>query len=162
MAERATDARVSVDEAGALITSGRKGVRAMRWPVLLLLLPALNAWGEDAWIEVGADTEARYYVNAQTIEVDGDTVRVQKRAVYTHPLADNFTGRQVLFKESIGTVELDCRRGINRVVALDMIGVNGEVVWSSGRMPQRMWEDVREGTHGASTYEYVCTKLVNK
>jgi hypothetical protein len=121
-----------------------------------LVLPALAG---DEWVEVGADTEAKYYVNSQSIQVEGDTIRLQKKAIYTNPLADNFTGRQVLFKESVGTVELDCRRRINRVVAIDMIGVNGEVVWSSGKMPQRMWEEVRDNTHGAATFDYVCRNL---
>jgi hypothetical protein len=121
-----------------------------------LSLPAL---AEEEWVEVGADTEAKYYVNVRSIEVQDDTIRLQKKAIYTNPLADNFTGRQVLFKESIGTVELDCGRRINRVVAIDMIGVNGEVVWSSGKMPQRMWEDVRSNTHGGATFDYVCRNL---
>ena len=121
-----------------------------------LSLPAL---ADDEWVEVGADTEAKYYVNTRSIQVEGETIRLQKRAVYNNPLADNFTGRQVLFRESVGTVELDCGRHINRVVAIDMIGVNGEVVWSSGKMPQRMWEEVRQNTHGAATFEYVCRNL---
>lgn len=134
----------------------------MRWSWLMLAALSGVAHAEDKWVEVGADTEAKYYVNTATVAVEGETVRVHKRAVYTNPLADNFTGRQVLFKESVGTVELDCKRHINRVVAIDMIGVNGEVVWSSGKMPQRMWEDVRDGTHGGSTWTYVCTNLVGK
>jgi hypothetical protein len=127
----------------------------------MLLAGALAgpALAEPEWVEVGADTEAKYYVDRTSIEVDGDTIRIQKKAIYTNPLADNFTGRQVLFKESIGTVELDCGRRINRVVAIDMIGVNGEVVWSSGRMPKRMWEEVRENTHGGTTFDYVCRNL---
>lgn len=134
----------------------------MRWSWLMVAALAGAAHAQDKWVEVGADTEAKYYVNAATVIVEGETVRVHKRAIYTNPLADNFTGRQVLFKESVGTVELDCKRHINRVVAIDMIGVDGEVVWSSGKMPQRTWEDVRDGTHGGSTWEYVCTKLVGK
>jgi hypothetical protein len=128
----------------------------------MMCFVATSVWAEDKWIEVGADTEARYYVDPQTAAVDGDTVRFRKRAVYTNPLADNFTGRQVLFKESIGTVEVDCRRHINRVIAIEMIGENGEVVWSSGKMPKRMWEDVRDETHGGATYQYVCTRLVRR
>lgn len=134
----------------------------MRWSWVMLMALAGVAHAEDKWVEVGADTEAKYYVNTATVAVEGETVRVQKRAIYTNPLADNFTGRQVLFKESVGTVELDCKRHINRVVAIDMIGVDGEVVWSSGKMPQRMWEDVRDDTHGGSTWAYVCTNLVKK
>jgi hypothetical protein len=129
------------------------------WAVLLAAGLAGSALAEEEWVEVGADTEARYYVDTRSIQVDGDTVRLQKKAIYTNPLADNFTGRQVLFKQSIGTVELDCGRRINRVIAIDMIGVNGEVVWSSGKMPKRMWEDVRDNTHGGATFDYVCRNV---
>lgn len=129
------------------------------WAVLLAAGLAGSALAEEEWVEVGADTEARYYVDTRSIQVDGDTVRLQKKAIYTNPLADNFTGRQVLFKQSIGTVELDCGRRINRVIAIDMIGVDGEVVWSSGKMPKRMWEDVRDNTHGGATFDYVCRNV---
>jgi hypothetical protein len=130
------------------------------WLGLLLAAGlALPAWADEEWVEIGADTEARYYVNTRSIEIDGDTIRLQKKAIYTNPLADNFTGRQVLFKESIGTVEVDCGRHINRVTAIDMIGVNGEVVWSSGKMPKRMWEEVRDNSHGGKTFDYVCRNL---
>jgi hypothetical protein len=127
---------------------------------LSLVLTASVA-AQDDWVEIGADTQARYYVNIQSIEVEGETIRLQKRAVYNSPLVDNFTGRQVLFKESIGVVELDCGRHVNRVISMEMIGVDGEVVWSSGKMDKRLWEDVRPNTHGEATFVYVC-KHVNK
>jgi hypothetical protein len=111
---------------------------------------------EVEWLEIGADTEARYYINPRSIEVEGDTIRLQKRQVFNSPLVDNFTGRRVLFKESIGTVELDCGRHINRVTQIDMIGMDGEVVWSSGKLKQRMWEEVKNNTHGGATFDYVC------
>ena len=114
---------------------------------------------EIEWVEIGADIEARYYINPNSVEVDGDTIRLQKRQVFNAPLVDNFTGRRVVFKESIGTIELDCGRHINRVTQIDMIGMDGEVVWSSGKMKQRMWEDVKDNTHGGATFEYVCKNL---
>lgn len=123
----------------------------------LLALPALAA--EAEWIEIGADTEGRYYINTRSVEVEGETIRLQKRQVFNAPLVDNFSGRQVLFKESIGTIELDCGRHINRVTQIDMIGIQGEVVWSSGKMKQRMWEDVKDNTHGGATFDYVCKNL---
>jgi hypothetical protein len=128
--------------------------------VLTLLGASLLARAADVeWVEIGADTEAKYYINPKSVEVEGDTIRLQKRQVFTSPLVDNFTGRPVLFKESIGVVELDCGRRINRVISVDMIGVNGEVVWSSGKMSKRLWEDVRENTHGETTFNYVCKSL---
>jgi hypothetical protein len=126
----------------------------------LAILAALLAWPalavEVEWLEIGADTEARYYINPKSVEVEGDTIRLQKRQVFNSPLVDNFTGRRVLFKESIGTVELDCGRHINRVTQIDMIGMDGEVVWSSGKLKQRMWEEVKNNTHGGATFDYVC------
>jgi len=129
------------------------------WLTCGLALLTLAAWAEQTWVEIGVDPEAKYYVDPGSIKVDGDTIRLHKRAVFNTPLADNFTGRQVLFKESIGVVEVDCGRHINRVTSIEMIGLNGEVVYSSGVMKGRMWEDVRENTHGQATFDYVCKQL---
>ncbi len=130
------------------------------WLAIAAALVAISVPAADTeWIEIGADTEARYYINPKSVEVDGDTIRLQKRQVFTAPLVDNFSGRRVLFKESIGTIEVDCGRHINRVMQIDMIGMDGEVVWSSGKMKQRMWEDVKDSTHGGATFDYVCRNL---
>jgi hypothetical protein len=59
----------------------------------------------------------------------------------------------------VGVIELDCGRRVNRVTSIDMIGVDGEVVWTSGKMPRRLWEDVRANTHGGKTFDYVCKQL---
>lgn len=127
--------------------------------VVAAMLALRGAAADVEWIEIGVDTEARYYINPGSVEVDGETIRVQKRQVFNAPLVDNFSGRPVTFKESVGTVEVDCGRHINRVTQIDMIGVDGEVVWSSGKLKQRMWEDVRDNTHGGATFEYVCKNL---
>jgi hypothetical protein len=123
---------------------------------LALLVAEANA---TEWVEVGADTEARYYVDVDSISIDGDNVSVQKRGVYTHVLTDNFGGHPTTFKESVGTIELDCARRINRVTRIDMIGENGEVVWSSGPMQKRMWEEIRANSHAESTLEVVCARI---
>jgi hypothetical protein len=130
------------------------------WVGVLVLLCMFSARAADLeWVEIGADTEGVYFIDPRSIEVDGDTIRVRKRQVFNAPLVDNFTGRQVLFKESIGIVEVDCGRHINRVTQIDMIGMNGEIVWSSGKMDKRLWEDVRENTHGQTTFDYLCKGL---
>jgi hypothetical protein len=134
---------------------GAKGFRALL-AGLALFAAAANA---TEWVEVGVDTEARYYVDVDSIRVDGDNVSVHKRGVYTHVLTDNFDGHPITFKESIGTIELDCARRINRVTQIDMLGENGEVVWSSGPMKKRMWEEVRPNSHAQSTLEVVCGRL---
>ena len=123
---------------------------------LALFAAAANA---TDWVEVGADTEAKYYVDVDSISVDGENVSVRKRGIYTHVLTDNFGGQSATFKESIGTIELDCARRINRVTQIDMIGENGEVAWSSGPMKKRMWEPVRANSHAESTLEVVCGRL---
>ena len=111
------------------------------------------------WVEVGADTQAKYYVDVDSIKVDGENVSVLKRGIFTQLLTDTLGGVSATFKETVGTVEIDCERRINRVTQIDMIGENGEVVWSSGPMKKRMWEDVRPNTHAEATLETVCTRI---
>ena len=111
------------------------------------------------WVEVGADTQAKYYVDMESIKVDGENVSVLKRGVFTQIMTDKLGDTSATFNETIGTVEIDCARRINRVTQIDMIGENGEVVWSSGPMNKRMWEDVRPNTHGEATLDFVCGKV---
>jgi hypothetical protein len=127
------------------------------WLAALALI-SLPAFAAD-WVEVGADTEARYYVDMDSIEVDGENVRVLKRGIYSQVHTDNLGGHSTTFRETIGTIELDCKRRINRVLQIDMIGLNDEVVWSSGRMQKRMWEDVRPNSHAESTLDVVCARI---
>ena len=130
---------------------------ARMWLIgLALFAAAANA---TEWIEVGVDTEAKYYVDVDSISIDGENVSVRKRGIYTHVLTDNFGGKSATFKESMGTIELDCGRRINRVTQIEMIGENGEVVWSSGPMKKRMWEPVRANSHAESTLEVVCARI---
>ena len=130
----------------------------MRWLPLAMMLATAQA-GAANWVEVGADTEAKYYVDMASIEVEADTVRFAKKGIYTQPLTENLGGKPRVFKESIGVVEIDCGRRINRVVQMEMLNPEGEVVWSSGRMPRRMWEDVRPNTHGETTLDFICSQL---
>ncbi len=125
---------------------------------LLLMAATSQACAAD-WIEVGADTEAKYYVDVDSIEVDGENVSVQKKGIYTHVLTDTFGGKTTTFKETIGTVQIDCGRRINRIVRIDMIGEDGVVVWSSGPMNKRLWEEVKSNSHAQSTLELVCARF---
>jgi hypothetical protein len=111
------------------------------------------------WVEVGADAQAKYYVDVDSIKVDGENVSVLKRGIFTQVLSDTLGGVSATFKETIGIVEIDCARHINRITQIDMIGENGEVVWSSGPMKKRMWEDVRPNTHAETTVEIVCARI---
>jgi hypothetical protein len=40
-----------------------------------------------------------------------------------------------------------------------VLGENGEVVWSSGPLKKRMWEDVRPNSHAETTVEIVCALI---
>ena len=125
---------------------------------LAMFLFAAGA-GAAEWVEIGADTEAKYYVDLSSIEIEADTVRVVKKGVYTETLTEDLGGTRRVFKQTLGMIELDCARRINRVVQIDMIGPDDTVVWSSGRMKKRMWEDVRLNTHGEATLDFVCGKI---
>jgi hypothetical protein len=125
---------------------------------MAMLLLAASA-GAAEWVEIGTDLEATYFVDLSSIEVEADTVRVVKKGVYTQTVTEDLGGARKVFKQTLGVIELDCAKRINRVVQIDMIGLDDEVVWSSGRMKRRMWEDVRPHTHGEATLDFVCGKL---
>lgn len=127
-------------------------------PAVLVCVLGVSAHASD-WVEVGADTEAKYYVDVDSIEIDGENVRVLKKGVYTHVLTDTFGGTSATFKQTIGTVEIDCGRRINRITRIDMLGEDGTVVWSSGAMKKRMWEEVKANSHAESTLELVCSRV---
>lgn len=138
-------------------------MKSARLAALALLMAATSILADLAiaaeWVEVGADTQAKYYVDVDSIKVDGENVSVLKRGIFTHVLTDTLGGVSASFKETIGTVEIDCLRRINRITQIDMIGENGELVWSSGPMKKRMWEEVRPNTHAETTVEVVCARI---
>ena len=124
----------------------------------MLAFTTVTAAHAADWMEVGADTQAKYYVDVDSIKTDGENVIVLKRGVFTQLMTDTLGSTSATFKETIGTVEIDCARRINRVTQIDMLGENGEVVWSSGTMSKRMWEDVRPNTHAETTVDLVCSQ----
>ena len=130
--------------------SGRAGLAA--------LMAAASAAVAADWIEVGADTQAKYYVDVESIKIAGDNVSVLKRGIFTQVLTDTLGGTSATFKATVGTVEIDCARRINRITQIDMLDENGAVVWSSGPMLKRMWEDVRPNTHAEATLEIACAR----
>ena len=136
-----------------------KSTRLAAIAVLMTATAMISAAIAADWVEVGADTQAKYYIDLDSIQVDGENVSVVKRSIFTHVLTDTLGGASANFKETIGTVEIDCARRINRITQIDMIGENGEVVWSSGPMKKRMWEDVRPNTHAETTVEIVCARV---
>ena len=137
-----------------------KSCRLAANALLVAAITSMNlAASATDWVEVGADTQAKYYVDVDSIKVDGENVSVLKRGIFTQVLSDTLGGKSATFKETVGTVEIDCARRINRVTQIDMIGENGEVVWSSGPMKKRMWEEVRPNSHAESTLEVVCARI---
>jgi hypothetical protein len=133
-------------------------MKSARLAAIAVLMAATSAIAAD-WVEVGADTQAKYYVDVDSIKVDGENVSVLKRGIFTHVLTDTLGSASANFKETIGTVEIDCARRINRITQIDMIGENGELVWSSGPVKKRRWEEVRPNTHAETTIEVVCERL---
>jgi surface-adhesin protein E len=131
----------------------------MKTILALAVLLLATSVGAAEWVDIGTDAEATYYVDLSSIEVEADTVRVVKKGVYAKTLTEDLGGGPKLFRQTLGVIELDCGRRINRVVEMDMIGPDDEVVWSSGRMKRRMWEDVRPNTHGEATLDFVCGKV---
>lgn len=136
-----------------------KSARLAAIAVLMAATAMISAALAADWVEVGADTQAKYYVDVDSIKVDGENVSVLKRGIFTHVLTDTLGGTSANFKETIGTVEIDCARRINRITQIDMIGENGELVWSSGPMKKRMWEEVRPNTHAETTVEVACARI---
>jgi len=110
----------------------------------------------ESWVEVGADPEARFYVDVDSIAMVNDNLRVIKRGVYTHQLTENFTGNPVVFKETRGIVEMDCKLRVNRVWRIDMLDPDGVVVWSSGDMPRQLWLSVKPNSHAEATLDVAC------
>ena len=111
------------------------------------------------WIEVGADPETRYFVDVDSIRTVGENVVFTKRGVYTHVLTDNFGGHPTTFKESRGNIELDCAQRVNRVTLIELLAETGALVWTSGPMARRMWEQVKPNTHAETTMAFVCARV---
>lgn len=123
---------------------------------LLFLAVALPGALAETWVPVGADPEAKFYVDVDSIALVNDSLRVIKRGVYTHTLTENFTGEPVVFKETRGLVEMDCTLRVNRIRRIDMLDETGAVVWSSGDMPRQLWLSVKPNSHAETTLEVAC------
>jgi len=112
----------------------------------------------DNWIEVGADPQGKYFVDSTSVAVDGETLRFRKKGVYNFSMLETFGDKRVSFRSSIGTIELDCVRRIHRVVQMDIISPEGEIVWSTGKM-NRPWEDIAPNSLGEITRKLVCDSM---
>jgi hypothetical protein len=130
----------------------------MRTVFLTLLLIAFStpAALAESWVEVGADPEAKFYIDVDSIVMVKGSLQVIKRGLYTRHLTENFGGEATVFKETRGLVEIDCELRVNRVRRIDMLDENGAVVWSSGDMPRQLWLSVKPNSHAETTLEVAC------
>ncbi len=135
----------------------------MWWKKLLTLSVAalaVNAWAEENWVEIGADPQGKYYVDAGSIQVEGESMRFRKKGVYTFSMVETFGDQKVSFRESVGTIEIDCARRIHRVIQMDIVSPEGKVVWTTGKM-NRMWEDIPSDSLADETHAYVCRGMTS-
>lgn len=114
----------------------------------------------ERWVDVGADTEAKYYLDLDSIEVKDENLNVVKKGVYTRTMTDDFEGRgePVVFKVTKALVEIDCARGLNRVVKIDMVDERDTIVWSSGYMERRLWLTIKDQGHARTTFDLACAQ----
>ena len=123
--------------------------------IILLSFNIQTAFSEQ-WVEIGADAEAIYFVDLNSIHKAEDSHTIIKRAIYNQYRTEYLGSSKVTFISTIGVVELDCNLNINRVIQIDMLDGDENVVWSSGYMEKRIWQDVRDNTHAKKTYDLVC------
>ena len=123
--------------------------------IILLSFNMQTAFSEQ-WVEIGADAEAIYFVDLNSIHKAEDSHTIIKRAIYNQYRTEYLGSSKVTFISTIGVVELDCNLNINRIIQIDMLDGDENVVWSSGYMEKRIWQDVRENTHAKKTYDLVC------
>ena len=126
--------------------------------LFILILLTLNfqlAYSEQ-WVEIGADAEAVYFVDLNSIHKAEDSHTVIKKAIYSQYRTEYLGSSKVTFISTIGVVELDCNLNMNRVIRIAMLDGDENVVWSSGYMEKRIWQDVRDNTHAKKTYDLVC------
>ena len=123
--------------------------------IILLSFNIQTAFSEQ-WVEIGADAEAIYFVDLNSIHKAEDSHTIIKRAIYNQYRTEYLGSSKVTFISTIGVVELDCNLNINRIIQIDMLDGDENVVWSSGYMEKRIWQDVRENTHAKKTYDLVC------
>jgi len=127
------------------------------WAVIVLLLAtAVPGARAETWVEVGADPQAKFYIDVDSIVMVNGSLQVIKSGVYTRQLTERFDGELTVFKETRGIVEIDCQLRVNRIRRIDMLDEQGAVVWSSGDMPRQLWLSVKPNSHAESTLDVAC------
>ena len=124
--------------------------------LLIFLIFNVQFAFSEQWVEIGADAEAIYFVDLNSIHKAEDSHTIIKKAIYNQYRTEYLGSSKVTFISTIGVVELDCNLNINRIIQIDMLDGDENVVWSSGYMERRVWQDVRDNTHAKKTYDLVC------
>jgi hypothetical protein len=128
--------------------------------VIFIALSMGSAAFGESWVDVGADTEAKYYVDLDSIVVDNENVNVTKKGIYTRMMTESFENDEpVVFKITEALVEIDCARELNRVTKIDMVNDVGDVVWTSGYMDRRLWLSIKSQGHSRTTFDLVCAQV---
>lgn len=109
------------------------------------------------WVSVGIEGGLEHFVDAASLERSGEVVRVSKRSVYLQPAPMGETPGLPLVSEAVGLIEDDCQRFQHRAVSFQLIGVQGEVLWSSGEM-KLVWEAIEPGSPGRATLDFACSR----
>ena len=127
--------------------------------VIFITLSMSSAAFGESWVDVGADTEAKYYVDLDSIVLDNENVNVTKKGIYTRMMTESFENDEpVVFKITEALVEIDCARELNRVTKIDMVNDVGDVVWTSGYMDRRLWLSIKSQGHSRTTFDLVCAQ----
>lgn len=115
------------------------------------------AMAQENWVEIGVDPQGKYYVDANSLQLDEETLRFRKKGVYNFMMLETFGDKKISFKESVGTIEIDCQRKIHRMIQMDILTPEGEVQWSTGKL-NRLWEDIPPDSLAEETHTFVCRK----
>ena len=110
----------------------------------------------ENWIEIGANPEATFFIDLESVNIKEDSVTIVKKGVYNNFLTEILDGKSIVFNQTIGLIEMDCKLKVNRVIQIKMLNDKGDVVWSSGMMMRRQWESVKKNSHAESTFIKVC------
>jgi hypothetical protein len=125
--------------------------------LVALALAAPVGAAAPEWVSVAVEGGLEHFVDAASLARSGEVVRVHKRSVFLEPVPMGETPGLPLVRETVGVVEDDCRRLQHRAVSLQVIGVQGEVLWSSGEM-KRVWESIEPGSGGRATLDFACSR----
>jgi hypothetical protein len=74
--------------------------------IVLSFTGSIPAAIAETLVEIGADPQAKFYVDVDSIEFVKDNLRVNKRGVYTRGLTESLGGKATVFNESRGIVEM--------------------------------------------------------